>query len=293
MNDRNRHDASSLGISSLILGMFSFLICWLPGIGQVVSGLGLLLGLTGLYSAIGRQGTGIGYAISGSVLNGLALLIGLLLIDMDNRVTATGDHLKARRNRAIPQATRTLEDKKNETANATNSTNTDAKSETLSPTPEAPAWHPATEPLQLGNIRLKIFNVFIRRVPLGNKLGDRDSLSSDTLFTVYIELTNTSENKKIDYDGWMSRNASLMDIDADLTDNHDNDYRKISFGYSTEVKGMTTTASIYPGKSIYDAIVFEEPVPDFEMLRLKLSAKAFSEEGEFRIEIPASMIIKN
>lgn len=250
------NSANSLGISSLVLGLFSFVICWMPGIGQIISLIGLLLGITGLILAIVRKGkgTGIGYAIAGASLNGIALLIGIIFL---SAFTHTAEKLSDMNNKT------TLQDK---------------------------PWHSAEKALKLGNISLKITKVVVGVVPL-NQNG-KDLESKNTLLTIYIDVFNSSENKKIKYLGWMSENASLLDIDAELIDSHYNDYKMVRFGIFTDVKDMTNSASIYPKKIIKDAIVFEEPIQDIDALYLKLSGKAFEEKGEFRFKIPLSMIIQ-
>ncbi len=177
---------------------------------------------------------------------------------------------------------------KDEVKPSTIATNSSAAS-APAPSPKLPAWHPATESLQLGNISLKILKVVKGKVPLKESFGNDNNESKDALLTVYVEIKNTSENKKIEYHGWMNR-SSIIDDRAELTDNHDNKYRMVSFGSTTRVRGMTTFASIYPGKTNPDAIVFEEPVESTETLHLLLPGDAVGEEGEFRFEIPASMI---
>ena len=88
----------------------------------------------------------------------------------------------------------------------------------------------------------------------------------------------------------MSSYASLRAIDAELTDNDGNRYRGVSFSAPSVVKDAKTNESIYPGKSIVDAVVFELPIDGAEYLDLKLSAKGCKEDGEFRFRIPAEMI---
>lgn len=306
VNVRNSHSSNSLGISSLILGLLSFVICWMPIFGQLISGLGLLLGVVGFIIAIVRGGTGIGYAISGAALNGLSLLVGSVFI---SALGATADQLSRvgnANNRAdAPQAVPSQPDSKNKAGNTTKPDNDEASragaTAGTSVTPpviatppqtdnKTPLWHPATESLQLGDISLKISEVVIGNVPLHQKIGDTDTESEESLLAIYVELTNTSQSKKIDYRGWMNDYARLLDLDAELTDNHDNDYRKVNFGGLLTVKGVSNDSSIYPGKTLKDAIVFEEPVPGIELLRVKLSAKGMGQDGEFRFEIPASMI---
>lgn len=305
VNVRNSHSSNSLGISSLILGLLSFVICWMPVFGQLISGLGLCLGLLGFILAIVRGGTGIGYAISGAVLNGLSLLVGIVFVSF---LGATADQLSSVgiADRAkVPQAVPSQPDSTNKAANATKPDNAEAPGAGLTNVPavsppvvavppqaetQTPLWHPATESLQLGDISLKISSVVQGAVPLHQKIGDSETESKESLLAIYVELTNTSQSKKIDYKGWMNDYARLLDLDAELTDNHDNDYRKVNFAALLTVKGIATDSSIYPGKTIKDAIVFEQPVPGIEFLRLKLSAKGMGQDGEFRLEIPADMI---
>jgi hypothetical protein len=51
-------------------------------------------------------------------------------------------------------------------------------------------------------------------------------------------------------------------------------------------------ASIWPGKSVEDVVVFEEPVVRAEYLRLELPASAFGGTGKLRFQIPTEMIEK-
>jgi hypothetical protein len=52
------------------------------------------------------------------------------------------------------------------------------------------------------------------------------------------------------------------------------------------------SASICPGKSVEDVVVFEEPVARAEYLRLELLASTFKGTGMLRFQIPKSMIEK-
>jgi|GEM_PF-1119015 len=305
VNVSHSNAANSLGISSLVLGLLSFVICWMPGIGQIISGLGLLLGIGGLILAVVRGGSGIGYAISGSVLNGLTLLAGILVLSVMGATAETLSQIgDANTTGNIPQAVplQTASENKVEDTIKPDAVQ-DSAVEIAGDTPmvqpevqdqpqiktEASEWHSAKESLQLGDIRLTLSKVVRGHVPLSERIGN-DTVSEDSLLTIYIELTNTSKSRKIQYTSWMSQQASLLDIDAELTDNFENDYRKVRFGFSSSVKDISTESSIYPGKRIKDAIVFELPVEGIEFLRLKLSAKGIGEDGEFRFQIPSDII---
>jgi len=305
VNVSHSNAANSLGISSLVLGLLSFVICWMPGIGQIISGLGLLLGIGGLILAVVRGGSGIGYAISGSVLNGLTLLAGILVLSVMGATAETLSQIgDANTTGNIPQAVplQTASENKVEDTIKPDAVQ-DSAVEIAGDAPmvqpevqdqpqiktEASEWHSAKESLQLGDIRLTLSKVVRGHVPLSERIGN-DTVSEDSLLTIYIELTNTSKSRKIQYTSWMSQQASLLDIDAELTDNFENDYRKVRFGFSSSVKDISTESSIYPGKRIKDAIVFELPVEGIEFLRLKLSAKGIGEDGEFRFQIPSDII---
>lgn len=72
--------AHSLGIASLILGALSFFVCWLPLIGLFFSGLGLVLGGIGLFLAIVRKRSGIGFSIAGTAISSVALVTGFVFM---------------------------------------------------------------------------------------------------------------------------------------------------------------------------------------------------------------------
>lgn len=71
----------SLGISSLVLGIFAIVVSVIPCAGILalpIAGVGLLLGLIAGIISLARSGKGIGYPIAGTFCNGLALGIFLL-----------------------------------------------------------------------------------------------------------------------------------------------------------------------------------------------------------------------
>lgn len=72
--------SNSLGISSLILGIISFLVCWVPFLGFGLSGLGFLLGVVAIVVAMSRGGSGVGYGITGVALNSMGVLLGIFYL---------------------------------------------------------------------------------------------------------------------------------------------------------------------------------------------------------------------
>jgi len=113
--------------------------------------------------------------------------------------------------------------------------------------------------------------------------------SKDNLLSIQLQLTNESRDKKAEYRTWRGERMFSRDY-ATLKDNFGNNYKRISFGFSTEIVGSIESDSVYPGKKINDVLVFEMPVPTVEYLKLELPASNFGGVGMLRLKIPRSMI---
>jgi hypothetical protein len=313
VNVVNSRAAHSLGIASLVVGILSFFVCWLPFIGFGFAGLALVLGVSGILVAIVRKGTGIGYSIAGTGVSVVSLLFaGLFSMFYAGTVASVDRAIEMGKEAPIPQAKsvvppanagqivapklvpeRDVADKADNPAEnvAEKRGNAAADKPVVAGADKAdPPWPDASQPLRLGDVQVEITRVVVGRVPLWQEIIEEDAESENVLLTVWLKITNNSETKKIDYSGYMGDLSSVLDIDADLTDSFENTYRNTRFSATLKVKDADTNASIYPGKSHVDAVVFEPPVDAIEYLRLTLSAKAFGGDGEFRFQIPKKMI---
>jgi len=76
--EQSSRAAHSLGIASLVLGIFSFCVCWMPLIAPFLSGTALLLGVTGIVIAVVRKGSGLGFSIAGVAVSAASVCVGLL-----------------------------------------------------------------------------------------------------------------------------------------------------------------------------------------------------------------------
>lgn len=68
----------SLGLASIILGIIGTMICWIPLVGIIGGGFGLLgviLGMIGFLVSLGRKGSGIGFPIAGVALSAAAIAV--------------------------------------------------------------------------------------------------------------------------------------------------------------------------------------------------------------------------
>lgn len=80
VNVANGNASNSLGISSLVIGILSFFICWIPFLGFGLSGLGFLLGVAAIVMSMSRKGSGIGYGIAGVAVNSIGVLLGIVFM---------------------------------------------------------------------------------------------------------------------------------------------------------------------------------------------------------------------
>jgi hypothetical protein len=99
--------ALGLGIASFVLGIVALLFSLIPCIGMLslpLSGLGLLLGITGGIVALAHRGQAIGFPIAGSVLSAIALAIGIFWYTLAKATTEAifgqGDSRVANQGRA-------------------------------------------------------------------------------------------------------------------------------------------------------------------------------------------------
>lgn len=91
-----------------------------------------------------------------------------------------------------------------------------------------------------------------------------------------IDILNTSETRKIDY---TTRAATLGDELG-------NAYRRMS---AVRV-GTPGSGSIYPGASVREVLVFEEPVARARLLLLTLPGEGVGLEGELVVEVQSSAV---
>jgi len=299
----------SLGVASLVVAILSFFVCWMPVIGLLLGGLGLLLGVSGLIIAVVRKGAGIGYSIAGSAVSAISLLLGLAFAaaissffsGMDKAMHTSNPTPQAQpvsKSDPVPTVPPSTVPKPmpqsidgGTLASSTASEPAGAMRTATAPRPsEEKSWIAADSfGGKLHDIYVKIDRAKIGKVPLHDAMGG-DSESADSLLTIWLTVQNKSERKKLDYRTWGADATSMFGSDVSLKDDAGNTYKRIRFSFSDKIKGAESSTSIYPGKEIRDAIVFELPIEKIEYLELVLPGKHVDEEGELRFRIPKAMI---
>ena len=282
---------SSLGVASLVLGTVAFAICWVPLLGMLglpLSGLGFVLGLIGILVALVRKGSSIGYPIAGTLICGVSVVMTVTM------TTAIADGLEAatqsvkrshhQRNRTNQQVVPSMDNVSTPTQDAV--TAQTPQDEIAEPAIE---WASAESAVMQDDVQIRITSVQVGKVTLRSTFGTPGS-SKEEFLAIAVELTNLSETKKLEYKTWAGGGLRYARDLAALCDNFDNTYKRI--GFTDLPEGRTESASIYPGKSIIDVLVFESPLETVEHLDLQLPGKGFGGDGMIRLRIPASMIEK-
>ena len=137
---------------------------------------------------------------------------------------------------------------------------------------------------------MTITSVRVGKVTVLDGFDQSRSSSKDTLLSIGLELTNTSRTRKLDYRSWAGRDISFHRDYATVKDNFGNTYRRTGFGSMDKIEGQTSSASLYPGKSVTDVLVFEPPLEGVEHLDLELPGENFGGTGMIRLRIKAAMI---
>jgi hypothetical protein len=148
-----------------------------------------------------------------------------------------------------------------------------------------PTWTDVSLPQQVDDVRVRITSVAIGRVPLEGLLDEERSAAAHLM--VRLEIDNLSLTRKIDFRGFDPTIPRLGYVQ--LTDNHHNVYRCVGFG-AAKPQGQLKLASIYPGESVQDVLMFEVPVKAAAFLRLELPGEHVGRPGCLRFQIDRAHI---
>jgi hypothetical protein len=162
-----------------------------------------------------------------------------------------------------------------------------------SPATAAEHWTPSTQSIKTNDAQIWIVSAKVGTVPLKN-LGDSTESEKEHLI-VTVGIKSVSATKKIDYQTWAS-NGVYDASPATLKDETGNSYKRISFGIGAQPIGQAERgASVYPGKTITDVLVFEPPVGAAKELRLELPRANIGggrDDEPIRFSIPSPLQAK-
>jgi hypothetical protein len=151
---------------------------------------------------------------------------------------------------------------------------------------ETPWVDASQDALHAGDVRLRISSAVVGSAsfaPVPGKVppGDR-------CLVIGLRVTNAGVLRKIAYNGWDSgdkdRGRPMLRDDQGKT------YAAKTFGPGWVVKGRAGSATIPPGKTLDDVLVFEAPPATVAYLRLELPGAPVGAKGKLQMEIPQHMI---
>lgn len=249
--------SNSFGVASLVVGVLSLFVCWIPAVGLIVSGLGVLLGLTGLLVAMTRSGSGAGFCVGGTILSTLAVIPSLAFIGFIAATPAKPG------SRPVP----------------------------IFAQPEGQPAAKGTaidEWVSVGDVRIKVANVTAGQVELKDTFGP--ATSKDRLLAVHVVVENLSATKLAVFRGWGAERALFLERSAALHDEIGNRYILQRFTIGARPVGQTLISDIYPGKRATDVIIFNVPVDAAQTLTLELNAANIGGTGMITFELPTKSI---
>lgn len=249
--------AHSLGIASLVVGVFSFFVCWIPLVGIAVASLGLVLGIGGLVLAIVRKGSGVGFPIAGASLSAISLATCVIwIVQLDRTVNAI--------NEAVQQVN--------------GPKHLDAE------------WIELSDaPIVQHGFEFRFAPVEIKQVRIQS--GRRVQESTQKLTVIEIVVENKDGKRKVDFHTWSGRHFTLEPDVAVLMDDLGNTYNRVTFGLGEfPVGGVDRRASLYPNTTVTDILVFEPPLEQATYLQLALPGQNIGIADPIRIRIPMSRV---
>lgn len=282
--NQKKGSSNSLGIASLVVAVLSFFICWLPGIGVLVSGLAMFLGLIGIVVSFLRKGEGIGYPIAGAGLAAISLTLSFVwtsavLTPAIKKVSAASEKVK------IENAANGVAKDEKQTANNQMPTKEPTKESSKE---ESDFVDAESKVAVVGDVKIKIISAEIDFVTGKNF---KEFTSKEKLLKITVRVTNANPNRKVEFEGWGKHDFSFDDSPS-LKDNFKNSYKLINFGLGARVDGQVKIESLYPEKPITDLLVFEAPLGNVEFLILELPNKNIGGKGSLKFKIPSSMLKK-
>jgi hypothetical protein len=143
--------------------------------------------------------------------------------------------------------------------------------------------------LKRGDVRVDIVSVQIGPVDLKQKSST--VASPERYLTIRVRASYEGVIfQQTPYEPWADRAESPSKNPPTLTDNQGRTYTQKTFDAGRKVVGRADGDALNPGHQVKDVLVYPVPARDVEHLRLLLPASAFGLTGEFRFQIPRSMI---
>jgi hypothetical protein len=139
-----------------------------------------------------------------------------------------------------------------------------------------------------GDVRVTAQSVTMDKITLHTQHGVGTFPSAGLFLVIALKIENLSRDQELRYSGWDGRIAATDQV-ATLKDDQGIIIKQ--FDGTEQVVGQVRSASVKPGDSIKELLVFDSSRPYTRYIKLSLPAKALGRTGELRIKIPQTPAI--
>ena len=148
----------------------------------------------------------------------------------------------------------------------------------------------STHAVILNDLRVQIMSARLETVEL-NKQGAQ-TVTPDHYLVIHLHVTFEGVLfKHFPYDQWAESASGPSKHPPALIDDRDHSYNQESFGPGWSVASSRAgPAYVSPGRSVDEILVFPAPPATTAYLQLTLPAAAFGQAGDFKFQIPRSMM---
>jgi hypothetical protein len=155
---------------------------------------------------------------------------------------------------------------------------------------EEEEWLPADEfAYRTSNLQVQVVSVQVGPVDLRGP--GKSGPTQENYLTIHLRVTDEGVlfREKVPYETWADEGGAPSKHPPELTDNQERIYPQKTFDANVKIGGRAYAGALAP-PAMNELLVFPAPQNGIEHLRLKLPASAFGVPGEFRFQIPKSMI---
>ena len=143
--------------------------------------------------------------------------------------------------------------------------------------------------VQRNDLRVQILSVRVGAVEL--RSGGHKAFSPDRYLAIRLRVSyHGIDFQQLPYEPWSDRAGSPSKHPPTLIDDRERTYPQKAFDRAWTLAGRADRGALTPGRGINEVLIFAAPGADVEYLRLALPAAAFGAAGEFRFQIPRSML---
>jgi hypothetical protein len=143
--------------------------------------------------------------------------------------------------------------------------------------------------VRLHDLRIQVEGITIGGVKV--EVGDKKGFTQKKHLVIKLRASYEGTRPlRTPYESWVDLAGSPSKNRPILTDNLKNTYVQDTFEPSVKVVGRDKSRFVTGGHQVHDILVFPEPGPGMEFLRLELSGAAFGMKDQFRLHIPRAMI---